>query len=263
MIMLLFGIVKLLISPLARSINCIFCICASDERDATTLRPARGTLSEEFMSGVPSISRRRRHGRAVDEGTDLRGISGGGLHVCGHGEHNLPHLPGRRCTPTLRVRSDSSKCMKCPEPPGRIWCRRRRISGLVHTFVFSANLPNANKANSYFLLGTAGYNAIAGTPHADYTIANSFSVPPAIHFSTADPARAGMVDTTTSAGHCRVAPIRRSTGRAPPAASIPPPRRSRIRSAAAGTSMSRNRAHRSLLSWAAWACWPRRRQVVH
>ncbi len=59
------------------------------------------------------------------------------------------------------------------------------------------DLPNANTANTFFLLGTAGYNALAGAPHADYLIPNNFLNPAGDSLQYGSTGPDGVVDLTT------------------------------------------------------------------
>ena len=51
------------------------------------------------------------------------------------------------------------------------------IKSTTHDFVFPTNLPNTSTANKSFILGTAGYNSIAGAPPANYIIPANFFNP--------------------------------------------------------------------------------------
>jgi hypothetical protein len=66
-----------------------------------------------------------------------------------------------------------------------------------HTFVFPSDLPNANTANSFFLLGTAGYNAITGAPRADFTITSGFLNPAGDTLQYGSTGPDGVVDLTS------------------------------------------------------------------
>ncbi len=59
------------------------------------------------------------------------------------------------------------------------------------------NLPNANTAHTFFLLGTAGYNALPGAPQADYLIPNDFFNPAGDTLQYGSTGPDGVVDLTT------------------------------------------------------------------
>ena len=71
------------------------------------------------------------------------------------------------------------------------------IKSTLHDFVFPADLPSTATANKTFILGTAGYAAIAGVPAPDYIIPANFFNPAGdtIQFGSTGPN--GVVDVTT------------------------------------------------------------------
>lgn len=71
------------------------------------------------------------------------------------------------------------------------------IKSGTHDFVFPNDLPNGNTAHTDFLLGTAGYNALAGAPHADYTIPDGFFNPAGDSLQYGSTGPFGIVDSTT------------------------------------------------------------------
>lgn len=71
------------------------------------------------------------------------------------------------------------------------------IKSSTHDFAFPSDLPSSNTANTYFLLGTAGYNALPGAPHADYTIPSSFFKPTGDSLQYGSTGPFGIIDTTT------------------------------------------------------------------
>ena len=70
------------------------------------------------------------------------------------------------------------------------------IKSSAHDLILT-DLPNANTANTFFLLGTAGYNALAGAPHADYLIPNNFINPAGDTIQYGSTGPDGIVDLTT------------------------------------------------------------------
>jgi PEP-CTERM motif len=70
------------------------------------------------------------------------------------------------------------------------------IKSNAHDLILT-DLPNANTANTFFLLGTAGYNALPGAPHADYLIPNNFINPAGDTLQYGSTGPDGIVDVTT------------------------------------------------------------------
>jgi len=59
------------------------------------------------------------------------------------------------------------------------------------------DLPSVNTAHTFFLLGTAGYNALPGAPQADYLIPNNFFNPAGDTLQYGSTGPDGVVDLTT------------------------------------------------------------------
>jgi len=71
------------------------------------------------------------------------------------------------------------------------------IKSGTHDFVFASDLPNGNTANADFLLGTSGYSALPGAPHADYTIPDHFFNPAGDSLQYGSTGPFGIVDQAT------------------------------------------------------------------
>lgn len=71
------------------------------------------------------------------------------------------------------------------------------VKSTANDFIFPTNLPNGTTGNKSFILGTAGYAAIAGAPAPDYIIPANFFNPAGdtLQFGSTGPN--GIVDTTT------------------------------------------------------------------
>ncbi|HET6249315.1 MAG TPA: PEP-CTERM sorting domain-containing protein [Tepidisphaeraceae bacterium] len=69
-------------------------------------------------------------------------------------------------------------------------------SNREHTLTLT-DLPNSNTANTFFLLGTAGYNALSGAPKADYLIPNNFFNPAGDSLQYGSTGPDGTVDQIT------------------------------------------------------------------
>ena len=62
-----------------------------------------------------------------------------------------------------------------------------------------ADLPSTQTADTFFLLGTAGYNAMSGAPQADYLIPNNFFNPAGDTLQYGSTGPDGVVDLATFA----------------------------------------------------------------
>ena len=71
------------------------------------------------------------------------------------------------------------------------------IKSTANDFIFPTNLPNGTTGNKSFILGTAGYAAIAGAPAPDYIIPANFFNPAGDTLQYGSTGPDGIVDTTT------------------------------------------------------------------
>ena len=71
------------------------------------------------------------------------------------------------------------------------------VKSAAHDFVFPTNLPSSATGSKSFILGTAGYAAIAGAPAPDYIIPANFFNPAGDTLQYGSTGPDGIVDTTT------------------------------------------------------------------